>query len=142
MPSLKWILIAHSFAIDRASNNLSIFNQIDEVQVPANAVEPEKGKHSALVPALVAVMLWARSDPKKPEAIDARVVISSPIKKSLGQSTFKVDLLEFRRARVVVTFPFFAYTGPGEYSFTVQVKVGARWRAVGGTTLDVTKLAI
>jgi hypothetical protein len=142
MPSLKWIVIAHSFAIDRATNNLSIFNQIDEIQVPADAVEPEKGKHSALTPGLVAVMLWARSDSKKPEAVEGRIVVSSPTAKMIGQAAFKLDLLETLRNRTIVTFPFFAYSGPGEYSFTAQIKGGAGWRAAGSATIEVKKLDV
>jgi hypothetical protein len=139
MPKLEWVLLAQSFSIDRETNNLSIFELLEEVSVPAGTPDPSPGTHTAIGPPFALLMLWSRSGNDIPEVADARVVVSGPSCKVLGQNPLKVDLTKPPRVRQIIRTPFFPYVGIGRYRFGVQVKHGERWRTVGATHLIVSR---
>lgn len=137
MPHLEWALLAQSFAIDRTTNALSVFNQIDEIGVPAEVVAPTDGKAVPLGPGFVVLALWSRSNATKRESTEVRVVVLSPASKELGASTAPLDLVEAPRGRTIVSVPVLPFVGAGLYEIRILLKAGSRWRKVGSVDLTV-----
>lgn len=144
MARLEWVLVVQLASLDRQTNNLTLTNVIEELTVPATAIEPPTGKVVAIHPAFTVVMRWIRDDLKVPEKTSARLRIFSPSRrKPLGNGDIVVDMTgQILRTRAMVQFPFFPYAGPGEYRIDVQQKIEGRtesWRKAGATSIFVRR---
>lgn len=132
MPVLEWALLAQSHAIDRQTNILSIFNQIDEITVGAEATPG-----SLVAPSFSFVSLWSRSDVERPEIGELRIFVVDGNGKRVGETTSQIDLKEYLRSRCIFGIPALPFSGPGTYFFDVQVKRGASWKSVKKVPLVV-----
>jgi hypothetical protein len=141
MPRFETMLVAQNIVIDRGSNNMSIINVIDEVVVPKDVVEPEKGKYIAGAFPVMALGIWRRSNRAEPEIADARVRFFGPrSKEPLGTTEVKVDLSgTLTRKRTVVKFDAFPYVGVGIYRIEFQLKSGTKWLSTGSSEFTVRK---
>jgi len=128
-----WALLCQTSAIDRDSNNMSLFNVMEEVRFPTNApVVPMESEDQteAAVPALgqfQLVILWSRSHESVGEKSRVRIRVLAPgSEKTLTIGESEVDLNQFLRLRQRVNFSGIPLPTPepvaGTYEFIVEAK--------------------
>ena len=130
---VNWAVLCASSAIDKDSNNMSLFNIMEEVRVPASpppsTVYPSDGPlEGLLAPGLFQlVILFARSDEEIPEHKETRVRVIAPDgdEMTVG-SDYDVNLRQFLRLRARINFPGLPLKAPkptpGTYEIIIQNK--------------------
>lgn len=125
-----WAILAERVVIDKDTNNLSLFNIIEEVQVPVQ--EPKslaEGLGLGTIPtAFELVVLWVRSDLGIPERGFGRVRVLFPEGTDALTQEYEVDLSKFLRLRTRLRLPGLPAGGEGVYLFKIDGKpAGGKW---------------
>jgi hypothetical protein len=120
-----WAILCQSAAIDKDSNNVSLFNVLEEVHVAAELPqEPSPGMEMSGLAPLPSelVTLWERTDPDVPEHGYGRIKLILPNGKSWQAGTHEVDLTRFIRLRSRGSIPGIPIGGEGVYRFVIEGK--------------------
>ena len=133
--------------VDAATNNVSIFNILDEIhpQLPSEgdrAKAPRNAKPAVAFMCSV-VSFWARDDIEKPErrAPNVRVQLRSPKGKKLIEVTHQLDLATYPRARLIANLPALPVPEEGVYQWSVALETTrGRWSTRGRTDYVMTFL--
>jgi len=115
---IVWSLLCAGSAIDNTSNNISLFNVLEQLAVSYEAnghLLPIRFEH---------VSTWQRDDPAVPETYPAWLTILSPDGETLGKIEFDVDLSDSERARIRHQFAQFQIRGEGRYQFELSADKG------------------
>ena len=119
-----WAVLCERVSVDKDTNNLSLFNIVEEVQVPAQ--EPPsfaKVSDKHVIPAAFElVVLWARTDLGVPERGIGRVRILVPEDGDAFPQEYEVDLTQFLRLRTRLRLPGLPAGGEGIYLFKIDGK--------------------
>lgn len=126
-----WSVLCRKVSIDRETNNVSLFDVLEQIQVyewagPAGIAGPFE-----------LASLWYRPD--VPSRGEARVTLRSPSGRLLHEATQEIDLREFRRVRVRYLIPGMHIEGSGTYSFIVEGRQqnAEDWFAAASIPLEV-----
>lgn len=125
-----WAVLCERVVIDRETNNLSLFNVVEEVQVPAQQPRSvaEALDESVIPTSYELVVLWGRSELELPEKGFGRVRILLPGDKDFLTQEYEVDLTTFLRLRSRLRLPGLPAGGEGVYLFKVDGKSsGQEW---------------
>ena len=119
-----WAILCERVAIDRETNNLSLFNVIEEVAVPA---QPPLSLSEAIPKGVISttfelVVLWVRSDLDVPERGLGRIRIQIPEVSEEITQEHEVDLSQFLRLRSRLRLPGLPAGGEGIYRFIIEGK--------------------
>lgn len=120
---VHWAIICQNSIIDRSSNNVSLFNIIEEIHVAAQPIEDPLIQEPlpGMIPSLFQfVILFARSDDNSPEKTRGRLRITRPDSTEASSQEFEVDLTKFLRNRVTLALAGLPIIGEGEYSLVVE----------------------
>jgi hypothetical protein len=120
-----WALLCQSVVVDKTTNNVSLFNVIEEVSIPILSKSPTTMTEIPLdaVPALFNfVILFARTDPEVAEVGRARIKTSGPGATSNTSQEFEVDLTQFRRSRSILRVPGLPVAAEGDMIFQIEGK--------------------
>jgi hypothetical protein len=130
-----WAILCERAVIDRDTNNASLFNVIEEMQIPAQPPLDlsQMNIPTGIFPAMFELMvLWVRSNLEIPERGRGRVLLivpgatdaTGPGGTDALQQGFEVDLTQFLRVRTRLRFPGLPAGDTGIYRFVVQGKAG------------------
>ena len=117
-----WAILAERVAIDKDTNNISLFNVIEEVMVPAQPPRtlPDTTEDSIIPSIMELVILWARTDFEIPERGLGRIRVVAPeLTRSLSVDQ-EVDLSKFLRLRSRLRLPGLPAGGEGTYLFKID----------------------
>lgn len=135
-----WSVLCYKGIIDKASNNMSLIETIEEIHLSAEAVKGGAGglEVIAAIP-MNWVTLWTRSDPTKVEKNWVKDAIVSPSGKILVVKEYEVDLQQYKRNRSVRNVPMPPSEEPGIYLFQTRIKVEGKkqWKKVAEVPLEV-----
>jgi hypothetical protein len=132
-----WTVLCRDSVIDRDSNNLSLFNVLEQITVHSEM----EGDEAAVAPIeMEAVSLWSRSDDDVPAKGVQRLTLLSPSGETLASGEQEIDLSKHRRFRNRVRFGGLPVKGAGRYIFRVEQKNEgeAEWQHVTGVPLELT----
>jgi len=135
MSKLLWSILCKKASIDQASNNVSLFEIVDQL----NLQGPPPGER-ILVPAQFDLAtLWMRSDVDTPESDLARLTIEMPDGEIVESSTFEVNLAQAVRHRNILSLSSLPVHGPGLYYFNIELQeVPGEWKRIHQVPLQVT----
>ena len=125
-----WAVLCERVVIDRETNNLSLFNVVEEVQVPAQQPRSltEVLDESVIPISFELVVLWVRSELQLPEKGFGRVRVLLPGDKDDLIQEYEVDLTKFLRLRSRLRLLGLPAGGEGVYLFKVDGKSsGQEW---------------
>ncbi len=112
-----WTVLCGKSSIDRETNNISLFEVVEQLQVGGWAGEP------ADVPIpLELVTLWSRVQPDKPSRGEARIILETPGGHRGISQSHAVDLRKYHRVRNRARIPTIRIEGSGVYSFVVELR--------------------
>jgi hypothetical protein len=138
-----WAILCERAVVDRETNNISLFNVVEEVAVPAQPPVSlkELGLPHGVVPVVFRlVVLWSRSDQGVPEKGRGRVRVGMPTETIAFGGEFDVDLMEFLRSRAMINLPGLPIGGgDGIYRFLIDGKTNSEdWTQMFELPLRVT----
>lgn len=132
-----WTVLCRTSSIDRETNNISLFEVIEQIQLAPIGQTPER----AVAPIqLQIVSLWCRSDLERPSRGQARVAIRVPGGVESGTAIHELDLSQFRRLRTRSMLDRIPIAGSGLYRFIVQLRQDGQdeWSEVANMPLEIT----
>ncbi len=135
-----WSLLCSRCVTDKVSNNVSLFEVLEEIHLPPGVAGKKEGGIEIIAPMPADwVTLWARSKKEKPETVLVKDTILSPSGEILGEREYSVNLQENGRNRTMRRIPLPPSDKPGVYRFRTQVKDGEQksWRRVSEIPLEV-----
>ncbi len=122
-----WSILAQSSSIDNDTNDLSIFNILNNLVVFAEA-----GSEINLPIKFEIVSLWERSEDEVPEHANSRIMFIDPngSSKLMFKNTLEISKTHFLRTRV--RFPGMTLFHPGRYRIKIELKEAEnkRWKKV------------
>ncbi len=119
-----WGLIAESSAIDQERNNISLFNVIDQVNLPREAFAEEEKQQVGLNHEILITWRRALNLDISGESIvvDCRIALLDPEGETLQENTNTFQFQTgMRRTRQRVRVNGLHVTSPGDYVYTVEI---------------------
>ena len=121
-----WTVICSQVVIDQDTNNISLFNILEEVGIPQEVV-----KENNIIPIVLEIVsLWVRSDLAEPSKGSARISLIAPDGELLKTVESEVDLTDHERLRARGCFQGLPFKGEGVYDFKVSLKNNHDWAEV------------
>ena len=114
-----WSVLAESAVIDKASNNVSIFNAIQEIRTPPPPVI-DSGEEPLMGLSYCIASLWRRADPAVPAHAHGRVRVQTPAGETFQLGTFEIRLQRKEYARTLSKM-FGIAVQEGLFFFLVEV---------------------
>lgn len=130
-----WTVFCTDAVIDRDSNNVSIYNAIEQITIRG---EPQP-KGVLNIPFTI-ISLWVRSDFDVPGQAQARLTLYSPSrKKKLLEKEYDIDLIESERLRTRWYLQGLPIAEPGRHTFQLQLRIKGedKWRKVASIPLKI-----
>ena len=127
-----WSILCGGISIDRETNNISLFNVIEQIkpgavfevpeaaEAPPEAIDNPPQVISSL--SMRSVTLWARTNLDTPETGQGRHKLVPPTGEPSVSNPYKIDLTKFKRTRVITNFPGLPSRGPGQYVVVVELE--------------------
>lgn len=115
-----WSVVCSKASIDRETNNISLFEVLESVQMQITG--PFQYPGSVPLEATF-VTLWARDNSAEPISAQSQIRILAPDRSVLGTIASAVDLQSNPRTRQITQLKGFPIVGSGPYEFEVA------WRA-------------
>lgn len=132
MAKHQWSMICEKALIDRFTNNLTIVDVVEEVNLTIQRTSKSEEAGPPLVPVDFAVVsLWHRSEPSLAEEGKARVRLLSPSGKLLTkESELPIELTGDKlRARNILNCRGVPIRESGEYQVQIQqLQKNGRWK--------------
>lgn len=133
-----WTLICSNVVTDSGTNNISIFNILEEIVVPEQIVQK-----NIIKIAIELIELWVRSDPSEPEKGKSRVDMVSPSGEVIDSTNADIDLTTYQRIRLRGLYQGLPYKGDGVYKFIVYYNSeneGENWIQVAAIPLKISMI--
>ncbi len=126
-----YALLCQRAIIDRDSNNVSIFNVIEEMGIPPQEALTVSSNTPVQFGHLIGfelLALWARTAEDVPEEGTGRLQLFLPDRdEALITRTFPLDLSQFLRTRQPIAFPGLPEAVGGTYRFVLSVSSNGEW---------------
>lgn len=142
---VPWAVICESSVVDQETNRVSLFNILEEIQVPEplDAITEETSLPAAPVN-FELFILFSRSDLAVGEQGKGRIQIrfpsDTPVEKSPGLSPeFEIPLTTAHQHRVRIRFPVLPYYSEGTYRFDIEASTSSEaWSHLFEVPLEVS----
>jgi hypothetical protein len=133
-----WTIICSNAIIDQDTNNISIFNILEQIAIPEEAANTNQ----AIGLNIELLSLWVRADLSKPATGMSRVSLLAPHGEQMQSDESELDLSQFERLRARSLYQGLPFLGEGAYRFVVEYKSdgGTDWQKVASIPLKVTLL--
>src|SRR3990170_8918177 len=132
-----WTVLCTKSAIDRTSNNISLFEVLEQITATGAAVDAEG---VAMLPVTCElVTLWSRSRDNQPCRGRARLILLSPTDAVINETEYDVDLTVYERTRHRTGINGIPVREWGRYHLRVLVRDEgeADWRTVASVPLHI-----
>lgn len=112
-----WTVLCTRSSVDKETNNISIFEVIEQLTIKDNAGKP------GLAPGpFEIVSLWSRTAADEPSRGEARLLFQTPGGRTSISQTHEIDLRQYRRLRSRHRIPAIPIDGPGLYTLVVEFR--------------------
>ena len=135
MPKHIWSVLCRKGILDRYSNQVTIFNVLEEMTIQPDAVFP------ATVPLDWSIVtLWVREHLKRPEQTLTRTIYLGPKGREIGRGEQKIDLGKHERSRSFANQDHLTIAGFGTHKFLIDYKTkSGHWKRATEIPLYVKK---
>ena len=132
-----WSVLCSRALIDRQTNNMSLFEVLEAIQVLTNA---PPGDPAILPFEGTVATLWARERPDQRVSGQMRIRLVAPDGKELGAFRAQVNLADVSRTRTISTISGLPFAGGGTYEFEVswRLQEADNWTVVVSLPLDIS----
>lgn len=133
-----WSVLCARSIIDSETNNISLIDVIEQVNLPAPPPPSTDGGVTFIPISLELVSLWSRENADAPENRRCRVRVNSPGGLPAGMPTtveFQVDLTVHQRSRTRARLPGLPIRETGTCSFVVEMSRDGEYTQVASIPL-------
>jgi hypothetical protein len=130
-----WSVLCSQGVLDKYTNNVSLFNVLEEMTIKPTGPLPEGDK--AFPTSLSLVTLWVRSDPATPEIAQAQMKFVAPDGTVITQATTEIDLTIHQRHRYFSRLEVMPFRGTGIYEFVIEQRIEEQWREEARVPLEL-----
>jgi hypothetical protein len=135
-----WSVVCGRSSTDRETNNISLFDVIEQLNVLGPL--PEPAARVALPIPFEVVSLWSRSNPDLAIESRGRVKMIAPNGDQAFVQEFPINLNENPRMRTQLRSVGFPLLGTGRYIFTVEIlRAGDIWETVARIPVRLDSVA-
>jgi hypothetical protein len=136
-----WSLVCAKSSIDSQTNNISIFEVIEQIQIGPIPESVPEGPVPLAAMSLEVISLWMRDPLNEPARGEYRITMHSPRGKSLPSAVQVMDLSTFRRFRSRFHLPGLPIDGVGLCQIEVEFRAGseAEWVSVAKVPIEVAE---
>ena len=136
-----WSVLCSGVSIDQNTNNLTLFNIIEQIKISENKLVKVEDENKLAIPlAFSLVTLWRREDHKFTEKVDVGIEVVDPngLKRKSNLYSFKFTA-GMKRMRYQIRWGGIKVTTSGTYKFIVSLKEAKskRFVSVGEAYLEV-----
>jgi hypothetical protein len=139
MARVIFSVFCRSASVDRFTNNLSLFDVIEGLNIQAIGDVPEVFDKTPSLPGLDAahIVLFMRNDPAQPESPTVRVTLQFPNGSVLAGPEQELDLKTSETSRLLTRFNGLPYAGNGTYRLLTQMKSDGQWTTLHEYPINV-----
>lgn len=123
---LNWAHICHDISIDQTTNNISLFNIIEELTIkrdPFAKLAKEKAGHTAVPVKLEFISLWSKASIKKSIKFDVGIALVSPKGRVIHEIKQSINIPDGKlRSRLRFGIRLIGIEGDGMYNFKIKAK--------------------
>lgn len=136
-----WSVLCQSSVIDSDSNNISIHNVLEQVNI--QGIPPGEGKTGVVPQAFQIVSLFSRTELENPSSATCRMKIRRPNGDITKEFEFDADLTQKVRMRYRNIFSGLGIFEAGLYRFDIEIKQSGSddWKSVARIPLEVQFVA-
>jgi len=135
-----WSIICGRSSTDRETNNLSIFDVIEQINVLGPL--PDASAHGAIPIQYEVLSLWSRSQPAEQEESTGRISLLSPTGTEVFTQSFPVSLQQHERIRTQMKSMGFPILGAGRYVFLIEIlRANDHWDTVARLPVQLVSTA-
>lgn len=121
MINLLWCVICSKSSIDKESNNLSLFNIIEEIGFNQEAPSVEEGQTITLPINFEIVSFWESNPYNSDDRLDLRIIVLMPGEREHPvDQTYSINFTSHPRLRVRILVNGFPYNGSGRYLIRLE----------------------
>lgn len=134
-----WTVLCLRSIRDGETNNISLIDVIESLQLEVGKKGKAKGKYAVPFP-LYLVTLWGRAEKNKPSRGHGKDAVLSPSGEIIMENEYEIDLSVYERYRFTRKLDVFPVQESGRYQFRTRVRDDKRddWEVVSVVPLDVT----
>jgi hypothetical protein len=143
-----WSILCSGTSVDQDTNNLTLFNIIDQISIPEDKLVKMPGIDGKDKPAAPVgfnlVTLWRKSETKVAASAEVEVELLDPSGTMRQKGDYSVDLPEgITRLRSRMQWNGIRVTTSGTYTFKISLKEAGddKFRKVGEIYLDIQILS-
>lgn len=139
MADLLWAVLCYKANVDRDTNNVSLFDIIEEITLGAGQELKEDAEMIAMAHHMELATLWRRTAKEVPELGQMRLRIISPSNNITGEAELAIRLDTSLRYRGIVKLDVLPFGGFGTYYFQVSKKEESDWLEVAKIPLELSR---
>lgn len=143
----KFVLgvLCQNAVVDKFTNNLTIINQIDQLNIPPFVPNAPKRRRAQEGPPVINLPLmfvgvWERDDLRISEFEHCRGTLIGPQRQRLATFEFDINLKNTLRSRFIGNIGALAFVGSGVYRLTLHLRRGRSWKKTGEVSLHVQQI--
>ncbi len=133
-----WSILCHKASIDSATNSLSLFECLEQINVTIDRQETTQQEKIGIPIDFEMVQFWRDNNIKTERKFKIKIELKDPDKNVLqnfdGELVFKKNVKRLRNRMNIKGFPI---TVEGEYNFVVKLKHGNKYKEVVAVPIDV-----
>lgn len=139
---ILWAFLCRSSAIDAETNNISLFNILEDIQVSSEPpTQADDSSRPLAVGSFELIVATTRDNSQVGEQVRARVNLHFP-DESLPEilAELDIDLISAERSRFRLGMPGLPIGGLGTYRFAIEVlsDENGSWLEIGNAFLDLS----
>src|SRR6266478_6758315 len=135
-----WSVVCSRSATDRETNNVSLFEVIEQLNVLGPLPDPVA--RVALPIPFEIISLWSRAEPGEAEESRGGVRLLAPNSTVLFAQEFPINLMENPRMRTQMRSVAFPVLGAGRYTINVEIQRAAEnWEPVARIPVQLDSIA-
>jgi hypothetical protein len=120
-----WTILCSSSSIDSQTNNVSLYNVVEEVGFqlqPTNGQQVNFSEKKGVPFNMEVVSLWKRTNQENLVA-DAKIELLDPSNQKMQEALYKLEFKpQHQRMRSIIKMNGITITGQGEYNFSILLK--------------------
>jgi hypothetical protein len=135
-----WSVVCGRSSTDRETNNLSLFDVIEQLNVLGPL--PDAGAGAAIPVPFELVSLWSRAQAAEGEESTGRAKLIAPSGAEAFVQEFPINLTANQRMRTQLRSIGFPLLGVGRYTFTVEIRRADQvWETVARIPVQLESVA-
>ena len=135
-----WSILCQSSSVDQKSQNISLFNVIEQINIQRNANNTNNGA-PVKIPFPTHLVVLLRKLDKSDSTGSMKIEIIDPENKTLDSKITPINITDLTkdRWRFIFSIPTMTITTPGYYTFRILLKINtANYVTINELPLSVT----